>query len=126
MWNLEKKHGKLSAVQVEVRNAINRGGERLNTRNGLFWSKRTDYYGNYNGVTDGEAEGVHDEVDYLVRKKAWILTSARTLPDSIEGGFGGDSNGSGVGKNAGSLREDTPLDEHLQALRDAMPIEEDC
>lgn len=80
--------------------------------------------GLYNGVTPvGETASQLDGVDRTLQEDLWENAKLEYVPDS-SGDYPqtpSNAKGTNVGGNAGFTRAATPLSEHLQARRDAMP-----
>lgn len=76
-------------------------------------------------TSDGTARTSDGGLDGVAHQNLRGLSATPSLPKGSQDNPTGHSNGSEVDKNAGLARGDSPLDAHLQALREAMPIEED-
>lgn len=126
LFNIEADPGRLTAFQKELKNGIKQTGEAFSERAEEFGVWNGDDSKGLGGTSDREAREGDDEVDGVAYQNLRRLSATPSLPEGAQDNPTGYSNGSGVGKVTGSLREAAPLDEHLQALCEAMPIEEDC
>lgn len=105
LFSIEAAPGRLTAFQKELKNGIKQTGEAFSERSKEFGVRIGDSGKDSRGSSDREARESDDEVDGVAYQNLRRLSATPSLPEGSQDNPTGHSDGSGVGKNAGTLVE---------------------